>query len=112
MDDSDPHIHVDKSAVQADAAARNLVASTFGLVAKLPNVVTTGCGVRVPRARTSKDPGQVTCLPCREHARDQHLSYAAQIERLAGMPGMNITEEQARQAAAKLRDLAERFANP
>jgi hypothetical protein len=108
MDDGDPHIHVEAD-LGADAVARDMVASTFGLVSDLPSVVTTGCGLRVPRAMTSPRPDRVTCLACREHARRHHLRHAEQTERLGGTPGLDIGSEQARLAAEWHRDRAERF---
>jgi len=107
----DPHIHVGAD-LNADAATRDLLASTFGLAGDLPSVVTTGCGQRVPRAMTSPLPERVTCLACREHAHRQHLRYAEQVERLADTPGLNVTREQARHAAAEYRALAAQFSDP
>jgi hypothetical protein len=108
MAESDPHIHVGSS-LNADAAVRDVIASTFGLAGDLPSTVTTGCGVRVPRAMTSPLPARVTCLACREHAHRQHLHHAEQVERLSRMPGTNISSAQARLAADRHRDLARRF---
>ncbi|MFD0852209.1 hypothetical protein ACFQ07_08250, partial [Actinomadura adrarensis] len=73
MSRDDPHIHVQVDVVGGDAAVRDMLASTFGLAGDLPSVVTTGCGLVVPFAMTSSRPEKVTCLPCREHARDEHL---------------------------------------
>jgi hypothetical protein len=87
-----------------------MIAATFGLVGDLPGRVTTGCGIEVSIADTSPRPETVTCLPCREHAHRRHLGHAADIERLAGMPGSPITAEQARTAAEHHRELARRFA--
>jgi hypothetical protein len=88
------------------------MAATWGLVADLPSVVTTGCGLSVPFAMTSAHPEKVTCLPCREHAGRQHLRFADQLESLASMPGSTISAPQAAPAAAKHRDLAARFSPP
>jgi len=99
MGEGDPHIHVGAN-LNADAMSRNMIASTFGLVSDLPGVVTTGCGLRVPRAMT---------MPCREHARQLHLSYAEQLERVGDLPGINIGREHARLAAETHRELAEKF---
>jgi hypothetical protein len=107
--ESDPHIHV-QSDLNADAAARNKIASMFGLVSDLPSVVTTGCEMRVPRAMTSALPARVTCLACRDHAHRQHLRSAEQLERLGRMPGMNVSSAQTQQAADWHRDLAAKFA--
>ncbi|MFF5990323.1 hypothetical protein [Prauserella flavalba] len=106
---NDPHVHVGKDVVHGDAAARNLLASTFGLVGELPNTVTTGCGSTVPYAMTSPRPESVTCLPCREYARARHLRLAEQVEGLARMPGSPVTAAQAHEAATRHRDLANRF---
>jgi hypothetical protein len=95
--------------MNADVMSRDMIASTFGLVSDLPAVVTTGCGLRVPRAMTSPLPERVTCLPCREHAHRLHSSYAEQAERVGDTPGIGISREQARLAAAAHRDLAEKF---
>lgn len=111
MGERDPHIHVEQH-LNSSAIARDLLASTFGLASDLPRTVTTGCGQRVPLAMTSARPESVTCLPCREHARQQHLRLADQVERLGGLPGMTISGTEAPQAAARLRDLADRFADP
>ena len=105
--DDDPHIHVDVK-LNADAAARDLVARTFGLTADLPTTVTTGCGLTVARARTSRMPSRVTCLPCREHAGRQLRRIAEQLERSGGMPG-GISPDQARAAAGRHRALARQF---
>jgi hypothetical protein len=112
MSANDPHIHVDAKAVDGRAAARNIMASTFGLVGDLPSVVTTGCELRVPCAMTSSRPENVTCLACREHARLEHLRFAKTVERLGLMPGSTISPVQAKQAAEGHRDLAERFSDP
>jgi hypothetical protein len=109
MSANDPHIHVETTVLHADAAVRDMLASTFGLAGDLPSVVTTGCGLRVPYAMTSSRPGTVTCLACREHARAVHLRYAGQVERLGRMPGSPLSPDQVKQAADRHRELAERF---
>lgn len=110
MAGKDPHIHVERRVVRSGAAVRDLLASTFGLVADAPSTVTTGCGVDVPYAMTSQRPESVTCLACREHAHHEHLRFADQLERLGRLPGSPVTAHQAAQAAARHRDLAARFA--
>lgn len=110
MADSDPHTHVDSN-LGADAAMRNVLASTFGLAGDLPSVVTSGCGLQVPRATTATRPDRVTCLPCREHASRMDLQSADQVERLAAMPGSVIDGAQAREAATRHRELARRFSD-
>ncbi|RSM59791.1 hypothetical protein DMB66_26430 [Actinoplanes sp. ATCC 53533] len=111
MGAADPHIHVDAK-FHADATARTILASTFGLAADLPPTVTTGCGLRVPHAMTSTHPANVTCLACRDFAHRHHLRLADQLEHLSRMPGSAITPEQASAAATRYRDLARSFARP
>jgi hypothetical protein len=106
---TDPHIHVSRD-LGADLTTRSVLASTFGLVGDLPSVVTTGCGLDVPRAMTSHLPARVTCLPCREHAHQQYLLYAEQVSQLADMPGSPVSGEQAHAAAEQYRSLAAKFA--
>ncbi|MGI5161048.1 hypothetical protein [Microbispora sp. CA-102843] len=109
MSETDPHIHVEQKVMQAGAAYRNLIASSLGRAPDAPNVVTAGCGLRVPYAMTSTRPESVTCLACREHAHREHLRYAEQVERLSRMPGAPVTGDQAVKAAQWARDLAKRF---
>ncbi|GAA4630324.1 hypothetical protein GCM10023196_055220 [Actinoallomurus vinaceus] len=111
MDGSDPHIHVQLDVIHADAAVRNMMASTFGLAGDLPSVVTTGCKLKVPYAMTSPRPESVTCLACREHAHRQHLRLAEEVERFGRMPGATISSAQATLAAERHRELAKRFAD-
>jgi hypothetical protein len=111
MGDTDPHIHVQSNVLHADAAVRDVMASTFGLVGDLPSVVTTGCGLSVAYAMTSPRPENVTCLACREHAHTQHLRFADWVERMGRMPGATITSAQAGLAADQHRDLAARFSS-
>jgi len=111
MGGNDPHIHVESTVIHADAAVRNMLASTFGLAGDLPSVVTTGCGLRVPYAMTSPRPDSVTCLACRKHARLVHMRYAERVERLGRMPGSTVSTAQVKQAADRHRDLAKRFSD-
>lgn len=106
---ADPHVHVDVK-LRSDVAVREVLASTFGLVADSPTTVTTGCDLRVPLARTSVHPESVTCLPCREFAHGQHLRLAEQVESFSRMPGAVLTPDQATAVASRHRDLARRFA--
>jgi hypothetical protein len=106
---ADPHIHVSQD-LNADIATRSLTASLFGRVGDLPSVVTSGCGLQVPRAMTSHLPERVTCLACREHAHQQHLRYAEQVEALIDLPGSPFTNAQLHEAAEKYRSLAAKFA--
>lgn len=112
MGGSDPHIHVVSRTGRDDAAVRNMLAATFGLAGDLPSSVPAGCGVRVPYAMTSSHPDKVTCLACREHARREHLRLAEWVGRLGGMPGSAVSPVQAKQAADRHRELAEKFAAP
>lgn len=109
MSEDDPHVHVVAKMPSDDAAVRNAMASTFGLAGDLPGVVTAGCGLRVPYAAASTRPERVTCLPCREHARREHLRFADEVDRLSAMPGSTIGPAQGRFASATHRDLARRF---
>jgi hypothetical protein len=106
---ADPHIHVQRTVLRDAAEVRNVLASTWGLAADAPKVVTTGCGLEVPFAMTSPHPESVTCLACREHAHREHLRYAEQIEHLSQMPGAIVTADQATTAAKWHRDVAARF---
>ncbi|GAA5150795.1 hypothetical protein [Amycolatopsis dongchuanensis] len=110
MTEDGPHVHVERKVVEAGAAFRGAVGSLLGVVPDAPAVVTTGCGLQVPYASTSTRPESVTCLPCREHARREHLRFAEQVENLSRMPGVAITREQAAAAVARHRGLADRFA--
>ncbi|WP_369387572.1 hypothetical protein AB5J72_08115 [Streptomyces sp. CG1] len=110
MEASDGHIHVE---AQGDAAAvRNVLAAAFGLVGTLSAEAGTGCGLRVARAFVSPHPERVTCLPCREHARDQHLRLADQLDQLAGRPGPFVDRVRMERAAAHHREQARRFTAP
>jgi hypothetical protein len=129
MDDSDPHIdnpHIDDPYlddpyihVAADLGmevyARNMLASTFGLVTDTPSDVPSGCGRRVARAMTSRRPESVTCLACREHAAQRHLRLAQQVRRLTRGQGYGVSEgygvsaARVRQAVEGHQDLARRF---
>ncbi|SDL31321.1 hypothetical protein [Nonomuraea jiangxiensis] len=110
MSEADPHIHVDRKVMGAGADYRNVIASTLGAVPDAPTSVTTGCGLQVAYAMTSSRPESVTCLPCREHARQEHLRFAEQVERLGRMPGAPVTGDEVAKAARWARDIAGRFA--
>ncbi|MVA74664.1 hypothetical protein GC722_01245 [Auraticoccus sp. F435] len=105
----DLHTHV-ASDLGLDGPVRTMVASGFGLVGSLPHVVGTGCGLQVPRVDTARRPEDVTCLPCRQYARQRYLEHAQAIDRLVGVSGTGTDPEQLRQAADAARDLARRFA--
>ncbi|MEV5824979.1 hypothetical protein AB0L25_05325 [Spirillospora sp. NPDC052242] len=109
MSDGDPHVHVEVN-LHADAAVRDLMASTFGLAGDLPSRVTTGCGLRVPYAMTSPRPESVTCPACRRHAHRRHLRLADEAERIGRMPGMSAGDGAGAVGAARRhREIAERF---
>ncbi len=105
----DPHIHVDERVLQTGAAYRNLVVSSVGSAPDAPTVVTTGCGLRVPYAMTSRRPESVTCLPCRDHAEREYLRFAEHVERLGRLPGSPLNAAAVTSAARWARDLATRF---
>lgn len=110
MSQSDPHIHVDAKVVRSAAAVRKMLAATFGLAADVPRVVTTGCGLQVPYAMTSGRPESVTCLSCREYARQQHLAFAETIQqRLSRVTAEGSNVPPAGRTAQAHRDLAKRF---
>jgi hypothetical protein len=111
MSETDPHIHVEQKVMQAGADYRNVIASTLGRAPDAPSVVTTGCGLTVPYAMTSPRPESVTCLACREHAHQEHLRYADQVERLSRMPGAPVTGDQAAKVVQWAQDLAKRFSS-
>jgi hypothetical protein len=75
----DPHVHAEKTPMPGfgHAATRTLIIQATGLVPDLPKTVGTGCGVRRPLAMTSTTPEAITCLPCRDWAREQYLTWAA-----------------------------------
>jgi hypothetical protein len=79
MTTRDIHIHVEKTPAPGfgHVAMRTLITEAIGLVPDLPKTVGTGCGRRRPIAMTSTVPEKVTCLPCREYARAEYLTWAA-----------------------------------
>lgn len=80
----DPHIHVEKTVTPGfgNAAMRDLIVRATGLAPSLPKTVGTGCGRRRPFAMTTLIPERVTCLPCREYAREAHRNAAETAELL------------------------------
>jgi hypothetical protein len=74
----DPYVHAEKTPAPGfgHAAMRAIITEATGLVPDLPKTVGTGCGVRRLLASTSTRPEAITCLPCREWARDQYLQWA------------------------------------
>lgn len=112
MTEADPHIHVEQKVLKAGPDTRNLISSVLGRAIDAPTVVTTGCGLQVPYAKTSPRPESVTCLACREYAHAEYLRAAEQIARLGRgpMPDVDVTGDQVAGAVERLRDLARRFA--
>lgn len=104
----DPHVHVEWAVPNTSANVRAVTASVFGLVGDAPRAVRTGCGTQVSYASTSPHPEHVTCLPCRDHARDRYLRYATRMEESAILPGGGDVQD-VLAAARRLRDLADRF---
>ena len=74
----DIHIHAEKTPMPGfgHAATRDLIVRATGLVPDLPKTVGTGCGVRRPLAMTSTVPERITCLACRDWAREEYLAWA------------------------------------
>ncbi|MFG1920309.1 hypothetical protein [Cryptosporangium sp. NPDC048952] len=107
MDASDPHIHVTVD-LGTETETRNLLSSTFGLVADRPSVVKAGCGRRVPFAMTAQQPEHVTCLPCRDYAAARHQRVA---EQLLESRTLTLDPGDLRRAADHHRDLARRYAS-
>lgn len=105
MDASDPHIHV-TAELGTETETRNLLSSTFGLVADRPAVVKTGCGQRVGFAMTAQQPEHVTCLPCREYAAAKHLKTAEQLLETAAL---TLDPTTVHRAAEHHRALARRY---
>jgi hypothetical protein len=93
----DPHIHVEKVPMPGfgHVATRALITQAIGLVPDLPKTVGTGCGRRRPIAMTSTVPENVTCLACRDYAREEYLTWAAIAHAAA-----QAAEEEPRAAAA------------
>lgn len=74
---------------------RALITEATGLVPDLPKTVGTGCGVRRPITMTSTVPEKVTCLACRDWAREQYLTWAGMAH-----AGAEIAEAEPRSALA------------
>jgi hypothetical protein len=53
-----------------------------GKIPMLPKTVQTGCGIRRPFERTSKNPKAITCLACREYAKGVYERWADGTQRL------------------------------
>lgn len=74
----DPHIHAEKAPIPGfgHVATKELIISATGFVPDLPKTVGTGCGLRRPLAMTSTRPEAITCLACRDWAREHYLMWA------------------------------------
>jgi hypothetical protein len=83
----DPHVHAEKTPMPGfgHAAIRSIITEATGLVPSLPKTVSTGCGVRRPIAMTSTAPEKITCLACREWAREQYLTWAGMARAAADL---------------------------
>jgi len=93
----DPHVHAEKTPMPGfgHAATRELIVRATGLVPDLPKTVGTGCGVRRPIAMTSTRPEAITCLACRDWAREHYLMWAGMASAAA-----EIAEAEPRAAIA------------
>jgi hypothetical protein len=81
----DPHIHAERTMLPGfgHAELRDFLTSATGLTSDLPKTVTCGCSKRRPFAMISKVPASVTCLACREWARNQNIEQARLARSLA-----------------------------
>ena len=99
------------------AAARGLIVQATGLVPDLPKTVGTGCGVRRPLVMTSNTPEKITCLACREWAREQYLTWAGMARAAADLAeaepraaiAAKSTPDDLRAEERTYRELAARF---
>lgn len=117
----DPHIHVEKTLVPefGHAAMAEHITQVTGLTPPLPKTTATGCGKRRPLTMTSFVPEMVTCLACREYARDLYLSSVKMTEALLAScvddrvmlpPGCSTLSELGQRAEAE-RLMAARYAS-
>jgi hypothetical protein len=105
----DPHVHAEAGIVDR-GRIRAVLTQVVGRAPVLPATVTTACGERRPVAMTSVLPERVTCLACREAARDSHLRAARQLEAMGSLPAVGTEDlRRLRQRALEHRDLARRF---
>src|SRR5689334_6170598 len=105
----DPYVHVERNSVQGGADYRNVIVQLLAKATDAPSIVTTGCGIQVPYASTSRHPERVTCLPCREHASRGHFRFADDVENLGRVPSGPVTSDQAVKVAEWARERARRF---
>ena len=105
----DPHVHAAAGLVDR-GEMRAALTQVLGRAPVLPSTVTTACHQRRPLAMTSVLPERVTCLPCRESAREAHLEAARALDSMAALPTLGTEDlQQLRQRASRHRDLARRF---
>jgi hypothetical protein len=93
----DPYMHAERTPAPGfgHAAMRLIITEATGLVPDLPKTVGTGCGRRRPLTSTSTRPESITCLPCREWAREQYLMWAGMAHAAA-----EVAEAEPRAAVA------------
>jgi hypothetical protein len=93
----DPHIHAEKVPMPGfgHAAVRELITEAIGLVPDLPKTVGTGCRLRRPIAMTTTRPEAITCLACRDWAREHYVKWAGMASAAA-----EIAEAEPRAAIA------------
>jgi hypothetical protein len=105
----DPHVHAEAGIVDR-GRIRAVLTQVVGRAPVLATTVTTACRERRPVALTSVLPERVTCLACRESARESHLRAAGQLESMASLPAVGTDHRRwLRQRALEHRDLARRF---
>jgi hypothetical protein len=105
----DPHVHA-RSALTDPGRIRAALTRALGRAPTLPATVTTACRQRRPLAMTSVLPERVTCLACRESAREAHLRAARALEALTSLPTTSAEHvEETRRRALEHRDLARRL---
>ena len=115
----DPHIHAEKTPMPGfgHAAIRAIITEAIGVAPSLPKTVGTGCGVRRPITMTSTAPEKITCLACRDWAREEYLTWAgmahAAAEPAEAEPKSAIaaktTPDDLRAEECTYRELAARF---
>ena len=105
----DPHVHA-QSILTDRARIRAALTRALGRAPTLPATVTTACRQRRPLAMTSVLPERVTCLACRESAREAHLRAARALDDLTTLPTASFEHiQETRRRALEHRDLARRL---
>lgn len=113
----DPYIHVENTIMPefGNAEMRNMIASVTGLAPDLPKTVGTGCNRRRSWSQISKVPERVTCLACREYARQQLIEHAEMADALLALADAELylrgktTPEEVAEEARRDRALAARY---